>query len=214
MSGQVTLEEIKTGIESLELDLGWGLNDAQYEQIERYITLLLRWNKVFNLTAIRAAKDILPLHILDSLSVLPYIKYQHCLDVGSGAGLPGIPLAIMQPEKQITLLDTNGKKTRFMQQAVIELDLKNVNVVHARVEKWSPEQPFDAIISRAFSSLQDFVHLTANHLTTTGTLYAMKGRYPADELEGLPQGYHAAELKLKIPSLNVDRFLIEITKHD
>ncbi|HHL18221.1 MAG TPA: 16S rRNA (guanine(527)-N(7))-methyltransferase RsmG [Thiothrix sp.] len=216
MKGQVTVtdEAIKTGIESLDLGMKLVLNDTQYAQIECYIKLLLRWNKVFNLTAIRAAEDMLPLHILDSLSVLPYIHYQHCLDVGSGAGLPGIPLAIAHPEKQMTLLDTNGKKTRFMQQAVIELNLKNVYVVHARVEKWSPEQPFDAIISRAFSSLQDFVHLTAHHLSTTGMLYAMKGRYPADELESLPQEYRATEVKLSIPSLDVDRFLIEIKKHD
>ena len=216
MKGQVTVtdEAIKTGIESLDLGMKLVLNDTQYAQIECYIKLLLRWNKVFNLTAIRAAEDMLPLHILDSLSVLPYIDYQHCLDVGSGAGLPGIPLAIAHPEKQMTLLDTNGKKTRFMQQAVIELNLKNVRIVHARVEKWSPEQPFDAIISRAFSSLQDFVHLTAHHLSTTGMLYAMKGRYPADELESLPQEYRATEVKLSIPSLDVDRFLIEIKKHD
>jgi 16S rRNA (guanine527-N7)-methyltransferase len=214
MKGKVTNETIKAGIASLELSMELALSDAQYTQIECYITLLLRWNKVFNLTAIRVAEDMLPLHILDSLSVLPYIDYQRCLDVGSGAGLPGIPLAIVFPEKHMTLLDTNGKKTRFMQQAVIELGLKNVTVVHARVEKWSPKQPFDAIISRAFSSLQDFVHLTADHLSTTGTLYAMKGRYPVDELEHLPQEYRATEVKLKIPSLNVDRFLIEITKHD
>jgi len=212
MKGKVTLEAIEIGVAALDLELT--LNDAQYVQIERYIRLLLRWNKVFNLTAIRVAEDMLPLHILDSLSVLRSIKYQHCLDVGSGAGLPGIPLAIAQPEKQITLLDTNGKKTRFMQQAVIELGLKNVSVVHARVEKWSPDQPFDAIISRAFSSLHDFVHLTADHLAVAGTLYAMKGRYPADELASLPQGYRATEINLRIPSLDVDRFLIEITKHD
>lgn len=212
MKEQVIGEAIREGVESLDVTLV--LSDAQYEQLERYILLLLRWNKVFNLTAIRAAEDILPLHILDSLSVLPHISYQSCLDVGSGAGLPGIPLAIVQPEKQFTLLDTNGKKTRFMQQAVIELGLKNVRVVHARVEKWSPDQPFDAIISRAFSSIQDFVRLTAQHLTATGKLYAMKGRYPVEELECLPQGYVATDVKLTIPSLHVDRFLIEIKKYD
>lgn len=212
MKGQLSNTAIRQRVATLALDVT--LSDQQYTQIEHYLTLLLRWNKVFNLTAIRAVEDMLPLHILDSLSVMPFVQYQHCLDVGSGAGLPGIPLAIVQPDKKVTLLDTNGKKTRFMRQAVIELGLQNVEVVHTRVEKWSPEQPFDAIISRAFSSLQDFVTLTAHHATHTGTLYAMKGRYPADELERLPQGYHATALKLSIPTLQVDRFLIEINKHD
>lgn len=212
MKGQLDNTAIRQRVAALALDLT--LSDQQYTQIEHYLTLLLRWNKVFNLTAIRAVEDMLPLHILDSLSVVPFVHYQHCLDVGSGAGLPGIPLAIVQPEKKLTLLDTNGKKTRFMRQAVIELELQNVEVVHARVEKWSPEQPFDAIISRAFSSLQDFVNLTAHHVTHAGRFYAMKGRYPTDELEQLPQGYQATALKLSIPTLHVDRFLIEIKKHD
>lgn len=210
MKPPITHEAIKAGIASL--NAGLLLSDAQYTQIASYLALLLRWNKVFNLTAIRAADAMLPLHILDSLAVLPHVSYQRCLDVGSGAGLPGIPLAIVQPEKHFTLLDTNGKKTRFMQQAVVELGLKNVCVVHQRVEKWSPELPFDAIISRAFSSLQDFVTLTAQHVTDTGTLYAMKGRYPVNELENLPQGYAATEVKLTIPALEAERFLIEITK--
>ena len=206
MMGQV----MKAGIVTLGLDL----TDQQYTQLSTYIELLLRWNKVFNLTAIRTPEEMLPLHLFDSLSVAHYLKGKTCLDVGSGAGLPGIPLAIVQPDRQFSLLDTNGKKTRFMQQAVIELGLKNVKVVHERVEKWSSDRLFDAIISRAFSSVEDFVSLTAMHLQEDGSLYAMKGCYPDDELSQLPVGYTVvSETALDIPQMSVDRFLIEIKKH-
>ncbi len=201
---------MKAGIVTLGLDL----TDQQYTQLSTYIELLLRWNKVFNLTAIRTPEEMLPLHLFDSLSVAHYLKGKTCLDVGSGAGLPGIPLAIVQPDRQFSLLDTNGKKTRFMQQAVIELGLKNVNVIHERVEKWSSDRLFDAIISRAFSSVQDFVTLTAMHLQEDGSLYAMKGCYPDDELSQMPVGYTVvSETALDIPQMSVDRFLIEIKKH-
>ena len=201
---------MKAGIVTLGLDL----TDQQYTQLSAYIELLLRWNKVFNLTAIRTPEEMLPLHLFDSLSVAHYLKGKTCLDVGSGAGLPGIPLAIVQPDRQFSLLDTNGKKTRFMQQAVIELGLKNVNVIHERVEKWSSDRLFDAIISRAFSSVQDFVTLTAMHLQEDGSLYAMKGCYPDDELSQMPVGYTVvSETALDIPQMSVDRFLIEIKKH-
>ena len=127
------------------------MNEQQAAQLQQYLQLLQRWNKVYNLTAVRNLADMQPLHIDDSLSVAPFIRGETCLDVGSGAGLPGIPLAIVQPERHFTLLDTNGKKTRFMQQAVLELGLKNVKVVQTRVESWQPDAPFDAIISRAFA---------------------------------------------------------------
>ena len=200
--------KIKTGIESL----GCLMDAPQLEQLETYVDLLIKWNKTYNLTAIRAHDDILPLHLFDSLAVGPYVKGGHVLDVGSGGGLPGIPLAILQPDRKFTLLDTVGKKTRFMQQVVIELKLPNVSVVQARVESWSPEKQFDAIISRAFASVQDFVTLTAKHLLPQGSFYAMKGRYPKEELLALPQGYGVvAEHKLEIPQLDAERYLIEIT---
>lgn len=203
-----TGNKIRAGLESL----GCLMGAPQLEQLETYVDLLIKWNKTYNLTAIKTPDDILPLHLFDSLAVAPYLKGNHFLDVGSGGGLPGIPLAILQPDRKFTLLDTVGKKTRFMQQAVIELKLPNVSVVQARVESWSPEKPFDAIISRAFSSVHDFVTLTAKHLQPQGSLYAMKGRYPKDELMTLPQGYCvAAEHKLDVPQLDAERYLIEIT---
>ncbi|OQX08110.1 MAG: 16S rRNA (guanine(527)-N(7))-methyltransferase RsmG [Thiothrix lacustris] len=181
--------------------------------LNRYLQLLQRWNKVFNLTAVRDPAEMQSLHIADSISVAPFLRGKSCLDVGSGAGLPGIPLAILQPDRQFTLLDTNGKKTRFIQQAVLELGLPNVKVVQTRVESWQPAAPFDAIISRAFASLHDFVSFTGKHVAENGILYAMKGRYPASELAELPAGWRVtAQHPLHVPGLDAERHLLEIQR--
>lgn len=195
------------GLEQLAIDP----SQLQLEAWKRYVDLLARWNKTYNLTAVRKVRDMIPLHILDSLSVATYLHGTTCLDVGSGAGLPTIPLAILQPERQFTALDTNGKKTRFMRQAVIELGLENVSVVQSRIESWKPEKRFDAIISRAFSSVADFVALSSIHLAPGGTLYAMKGQYPASELASLPSGFVLiASHQLKVPFVDGERHLLEI----
>jgi 16S rRNA (guanine527-N7)-methyltransferase len=184
---------------------------AQLQQLKQYVELLNRWNKTYNLTSVREPKDMIPLHVFDSLVVADYIKGNSCLDVGSGGGLPTIPLAIMQPQRQFTALDTNGKKTRFIQQAVIELGLKNVTVIHDRVEKWQTESKFDAIISRAFSSVHDFVSASSTHLAKEGCLYAMKGQYPTAELQYLPQGFSLkTSHQLNVPFVDGERHLLEI----
>ena len=194
-------------------ELGLVLNAQQDQQLQQYVELLLRWNKVYNLTAVRDPDQILPLHLWDSLSVVRFIEAEHCLDVGSGAGLPGIPLAIMRPTQQFTLLDTNGKKTRFIQQAALELGLTNIQVVQMRVEQWQPKQKFAAIISRAFASLADFVTVSGQHLQAEGRLYAMKGRYPDTEIAELPQGWSLAKSHpLSVPGLNAERHLLELTR--
>lgn len=187
--------------------------EAQQQQLSHYLQLLQRWNKVYNLTAVRNPAQMQLLHLDDSLSVAPLMRGETCLDVGSGAGLPGIPLAIVQPERRFTLLDTNGKKTRFMQQAVLELGLKNVKVIQTRVESWQPPAKFDAIISRAFASLADFVSFTGQHLQEGGILYAMKGRYPEAELAELPAGWHVtARHPLQVTGLDAERHLLEIQR--
>lgn len=194
-------------------ELGLVLNTQQDQQLQQYVELLLRWNKVYNLTAVRDPEQILPLHLWDSLSVVPFIEAESCLDVGSGAGLPGIPLAIMRPTQQFTLLDTNGKKTRFIQQATLELGLTNIQVVQVRVEQWQPKQKFAAIISRAFASLADFVTVSSQHLQAAGRLYAMKGRYPDTEIAELPRGWSlASSHPLSVPGLNAERHLLELTR--
>ncbi|WP_020561306.1 16S rRNA (guanine(527)-N(7))-methyltransferase RsmG [Thiofilum flexile] len=203
-------------LETIAWQQGWqalGLQStaAQQQQLGAYLALLQRWNKVHNLTAVRDPADMLVLHLWDSLSVVPFVTGEHCLDVGSGAGLPGIPLAILNPEQHWTLLDTNGKKTRFMQQAVGELGLKNVTVIQTRVESWQPTQRFNSIISRAFASVVDFIQSSGQHLAEDGVLYAMKGRYPQDELAHLPIGWqlHASHV-LHVPNLAAERHLLEL----
>lgn len=187
----------------------------QLKQLESFVRLLLRWNKVFNLTAIRDYEEALVLHLFDSLSVAPYLQGERCLDVGAGGGLPGIPLAIIQPHRHFTLVDAVSKKTRFMQQAVIELGLKNIEVIHSRIENAGLSCGYDAIISRAFASISDFVNLSGQYLRQGGSLYAMKGRYPESELKELPDTFYLhTKTSLSIPYKNVERVLIEIKQHD
>ncbi|TXH68200.1 MAG: 16S rRNA (guanine(527)-N(7))-methyltransferase RsmG [Thiothrix sp.] len=194
-------------------ELGLDLSTGQDQQLQLYLELLQRWNKVYNLTAVRDPAQMLTLHLWDSLAVVPFIQADACLDVGSGAGLPGIPLAILRPQQEFTLLDTNGKKTRFMQQAALELGLSNLKVVQARVEHWQPVQRFTAIISRAFASLADFVTVSGMHLATQGSLYAMKGRYPESEIAELPVGWKLARShSLSVPGLEAERHLLELTR--
>lgn len=186
-------------------------SESQLSHLKQYVELLNRWNKTYNLTSVREPNDMIPLHIFDSLVVADFIKGDNCLDVGSGGGLPTIPLAIMQPERQFTALDTNGKKTRFIQQAVIELGLKNVTVVHDRVEKWKSDTSFDAIISRAFASIHDFVSSSSMHLAENGTMFAMKGQYPTAEMQYLPKGFQLkTSHQLDVPMVEGERHLLEI----
>ena len=187
-------------------------DEQQLKLLKKYVDMLERWNKTYNLTSVRDPKDMVPLHIFDSLVVADHIKGDNCLDVGSGAGLPTIPLAIMQPERQFTALDTNGKKTRFVQQAIIELGLKNTTVFQARIESWSAPKPFDAIISRAFSSVYDFVTASSQHLSTDGILYAMKGQFPEGEIQYLPKNVALVEShKLEVPFVDGERHLLEFS---
>lgn len=191
--------------------LGCQASEKQLEQLKQYIELLHRWNKTYNLTAVRTPQDMVPLHIFDSLAVADLIAGDNCLDVGSGAGLPTIPLAIMQTQRQFSALDTNGKKTRFIQQAVIQLGLKNVNVIQARIENWQAENRFDAIISRAFASIHNFVNASSRHLAEDGILYAMKGQFPKAEMDSLPKGFKLKQThKLNVPFVEGERHLLEI----
>ncbi len=183
-----------------------------------YLDLLKKWNKTYNLTAIRDENEMLTQHLLDSLSVLSFLKksalagrrdLRRLADVGSGAGLPGIPLAIAWPELHVTLIDTVDKKTAFQRQAKIELGLVNLEVVGGRVEAL-PAGGFDAVISRAFAELADFANL-AGHLADR--LYAMKGQLPEDEIARLPAGWRVAEvLPLTVPGLDARRHLIVLEK--
>jgi 16S rRNA (guanine527-N7)-methyltransferase len=191
------------------LALGVGLNDDQVVSLERYLALLEKWNRVYNLTAIREPERMVTHHLLDSLAILPHVHGPSVLDVGSGAGLPGIPLAIAAPGLAVTLLDSNHKKAAFLQQAVAELALANATVVTARVEAWQTEARFDTIVSRAFADLGEFVSGAARLLAPGGIIAAMKGVHPHDEIERLPAGFRVREvLKLDVPLLDAERHLV------
>lgn len=200
-------EELSQGA----LELGVELSSQQHEQLLAYLALLIKWNKAYNLTAVRDPNEMVSRHLLDSLSVVPFVAEagDNWLDVGSGGGMPGIPLAILFPERQFTLLDSNGKKTRFLTQVKLELKLANLQVIHSRVEEFRPEQPFSGICSRAFSSLEDFSNWT-RHLGDSNTQWlAMKGVHPDDELQALPADFRlTATHVLKVPGCQGQRHLL------
>jgi 16S rRNA (guanine527-N7)-methyltransferase len=191
------------------LALGVGLSDEQVAGLERYLALLEKWNRTYNLTAIREPERMVTHHVLDSLAILRHVRGPNVLDVGSGAGLPGIPLAIASPALAVTLLDSSHKKAAFLQQAVGELALANATIVNARIESWRTDARFDTIVSRAFADLGEFVSAAARLLAPGGTIAAMKGVHPHDEIERLPQGFRVREvLKLDVPLLDAERHLV------
>lgn len=178
------------------------------EHLLRFISLLLKWNKAYNLTAVRDPLEMVDRHLLDSLSVLPYLHGEEILDMGTGPGLPGIPLALLRPDAHFVLLDSNNKKIRFVRQVVLELGIVNVIPVHARVETYQPNHPFDTLISRAFTALPRMVELT-RHLRAPGCrLLAMKGMVPEDEIAGLPAGMIKEVIRLQVPFTDAERHLI------
>lgn len=184
------------------------LGPGQTETLLAYLDLLRRWNRAYNLTAIREPRDMVVRHLLDSLSVLPWIPAGRLLDAGTGAGLPGVPLAVARPDVEVTLLDSAGKKIRFLNQVRRELGLRNIEPVQARLEDYASEAPFDAIICRAFASLADFAAAT-RRLAKGSKLLAMKGRRPGAELDELPGWVEVRAVeKLEVPGLQEDRHLV------
>ena len=191
--------------------LGIPLDDRQQQLLLAYLALLIKWNKAYNLTAVRDPDEMVSRHLLDSLSVVRYVAEggDRWLDVGSGGGMPGIPLAIMFPERRFVLLDSNGKKTRFLTQVKLELKLANLEVVHSRVEQFRPSQPFSGITSRAFSSLEDFTNWTRHLGDIESVWLAMKGVQPDDELQALPADFELERcVVLKVPGCQGQRHLL------
>lgn len=197
-------QELAHGIKQL----GIAVAPEVQKSLLDYLALLQKWNKVYNLTAVRRPEQMVSHHLLDSLAVLPHLWPRQWLDVGSGAGLPGIVLALMRPEWAFTLLDSNSKKTSFVQQAVIELGLQNVSICCARVEDWQPEKNFDGIISRAFAETADFTAQTRRLLAQEGRWVAMKGM-PDQELGRLPADVRVERIiPLQVPGLDAARCLV------
>lgn len=204
---QSLAEQLSRGVAALEL----ALDAATQQKLLDYVALLHKWNKVYSLTAVREPERMISLHLLDCLAVLPRINGPQVLDVGSGGGMPGIVLAIVRPDWSITLIDSNSKKTSFLQQAAISLGLSNVTVVTARVEQYRPAVCFDLITSRAFSDLGEFVRLSHHLLATDGCYGALKGVYPQDEVAQIPAGFVVTEVvPLQVPGLDAERHLVTI----
>jgi 16S rRNA (guanine527-N7)-methyltransferase len=198
-------ESLRAGLKTLG---GLDADPALGQKMLEYLELLQRWNRTYNLTAVRDPAGMITRHLLDSLSILPWVSGRRLLDAGTGAGLPGVPLAIAQPGLDVTLLDSSGKKVRFLNHLRRELGLQNAHPVQARLEEYEPLYHFDVIVSRAFASLAAFVE-AARHLAHAANLLAMKGRYPAAELDDLPDWVqlHSVE-KLEVPGLQEDRHLV------
>lgn len=199
-------EKLNQGLSALSLPLA----EPEVEAMLKFINLINKWNKAYNLTAVRDPLEMVDLHLLDSLAILPHVKSPRLADIGTGAGLPGIPLAICLPDCQFTLVDSNSKKTRFVQQAVLELQLKNVEVVHSRVELFKPQHLFSTVISRAFANMGDIVNLTGHLLAEDGLLLAMKGQIPEQELAELSLDYTV--IPLNVPGIDAERCLICMEK--
>jgi 16S rRNA (guanine527-N7)-methyltransferase len=193
--------------------LGLVIHGSQRKQLLTYLALITKWNQVYNLTAILDEREMVTQHLLDSLAIVPHLASGDFLDVGSGAGLPGIPLAIVAPERNVTLLDSNQKKTAFLQQAVIELGLRNVSVFAARVEAWHPDLRFDVIASRAFSDLGEFIGQSEHLLREHGVFAAMKGVYPEAEIARLPADFRVRKVqRLAVPGLAAERHLVLVER--
>ena len=199
--------ELARGVDTLHVPLG----DEAQAKLVAYVALLQKWNRVHNLTAVRDVAQMLTHHLLDSLAVVPHVDGERILDVGSGAGLPGIPIALALPRARVTLLESSHKKSAFLNQAVIELGLVNVTVIQERVERWQPAEHFDVVISRAFADLSEFVSLAGRHCRYGGVLAAMKGVHPFEEIRNLSPGYAVRQvIALDVPGLDAKRHLVLI----
>ncbi len=194
--------------------LGISLSSSQIEQLLSLQSQLLKWNSAYNLTAITDEQDVVKLHLLDSLAIVPGWSFEKTLDVGTGPGFPGLPLAIALPERQFHLLDSNSKKIRFIRQQIHQLSLKNVEVFHSRVEN-HPISDYDAIVSRAFASISDMVNLTKSLLNKDGRWMAMKGVYSNEEMQELPDDVKTVKItELKIPGVKAERCLVELARRN
>ncbi len=197
-------------LQSKVRQLDANITPVQIDALAQFVTLLQKWNKTYNLTAIETTQEIVNKHILDSISVVPYLAGSRIIDVGSGAGLPGIPLAIMCQDKQFVLIDANIKKTRFIQQSIIEIGLKNVQVLHRRVEQYAPSHEFDTVVSRAYAASSKFFE-TTKHLTTHGQFVLMLGKQTT--LTDLPTSVELINVyPVQLSQLQVSRHVAVVKK--
>ncbi|MGB8328395.1 MAG: 16S rRNA (guanine(527)-N(7))-methyltransferase RsmG [Steroidobacteraceae bacterium] len=194
-------------------ELGVALDAVALDRLGRLVALLLEWNERFNLTAIRDPADITRKHLLDSLTALPHLRGRRIADVGSGAGFPGLPLAIADPARDYTLIEATQKKARFLEEAVATTGLTNVRIVATRAEQWEPATPFDTVLTRAIGSLAEIVRVAGHLCGRRGMLLAMKGRYPAEEVAALPRGWKLeASHRVEVPGVAAERHVMLLAR--
>jgi len=204
------LLKLDAGLDRLKINL----SKHQCGQLVGYVELMAKWNKAYNLTSVRDPMEMLSKHILDSLAIVPFITKRHYIDVGTGPGLPGIPLAIACPTSKFTCLDSLGKRVRFMKQAAFELGIENVLPIQSRVEDFQPPKKYDGVLSRAFASTQDMLHWCDHLVDFAGEFLALKGQYPQDELKAIAGNIKIVSThKLGVPFLDGERNLIVLKKH-
>ena len=197
-------KKLERGLQDMAIDLAPPIR----QKLLKFLKYLEKWNSAFNLTAVRDPEQMVPRHLLDSLSVLPFLQGSRVLDIGTGAGLPGIPLALARPNLTFTLLDSNAKKTRFVTQTIHELGLQNVQVVQERVEKFHPTEKFDTLIARAFASIPDMLAASRHLCSSHGRFLLMKGVFPQEELAAVTDGYQAEVKALRVPGLDAARHVV------
>jgi len=210
------MEALSQTLDNLIQQTDLSVDDKQREQLVGYVRLLDKWNKAYNLTSVRNPMEMLVKHIMDSIVVSPHLFGERLIDVGTGPGLPGIPLAIMNPDKQFFLLDSLGKRIRFIKQVLHELGINNVTTVQSRVEEFQPEEKFDVVLSRAFASITDMVEW-CQHLPKrdTGQFLALKGQLPQQEIDQLPEWCSVIEIKaLQVPELEGERHLVVLAHQE
>ena len=196
-------------------EVGLTATEQQKQQLVDFVGMLNKWNKAFNLTSVRDPEQMLIRHIMDSLVVSPHLKGSRFIDVGTGPGLPGIPLAILNPDKEFVLLDSLGKRIRFQKQVQFELGINNISSVESRVEAYQPEELFDGVLSRAFASIQDMLHWCHLFPNNDGCFFALKGQLSEDEMSQLPAGFVVTDtIELNVPKLDEQRHLLRVIKQD
>lgn len=210
------MSQLRLQLDSLIAQTTLEVSDKQRQQLVGYVEMLHKWNKAYNLTSVREPSDMLVKHILDSIVVSEYLEGERFIDVGTGPGLPGIPLAIMHPTKEFYLLDSLGKRIRFIKQVLHELQIENVTPVQSRVEQFQPDDKFDGVLSRAFASMVDMVEW-CHHLPKQGVgrFFALKGQLPQDEITQLPSWCSVMDIKaLTVPQLEGERHLVILSRKE
>ena len=208
-----SFDDLSVTFDKVAVNLDFPISEQQKQQLINFVLLLDKWNKAYNLTSVRDPQDMLIKHIFDSIVVSPHLVGEHFADVGTGPGLPGVPLAIMNPDKTFLLIDSLGKRVRFITQSLYELKISNVTAMQTRVEDVQLEKPLDGVLSRAFASLKDMLHWCQDLTDENGLFLALKGQVNQLELDEIPAGFTVVDcISLEVPNLDGDRHLIKVKK--